>query len=1218
MADTELEKLSIKIEADGEKETSSKLSKILNILEKIGSVAQNTSTQVNSATKAFSNLSNSSNNAFASINKLQSSLSQATATVNSFASSFNNTSATTSNVSNSLNNIASTVSSVTSGFSALTTAANSANIVSFTTNITSAVPSVSSLGNSATTASSKIDRMSTELAELANKGDEVKSKFSSNNMFASWSSKAKTKIEEVKDKMGELAENATKTSKLQSALSRITGIFSNMALTLNGWFEESNDYVESVNLFAVTMGKSADKAKEFADSIEDMGIDLKDWMEYQGSFNQITLGYGVEEDISNEMSQQLTQLAYDLSSLWNVDTDTAFQKLQSGMSGQIKGLKDWGINLSIASLRETALAHGITKSTASMTEAEKAMLRYVTLMEKTANVQNDMARTLITPANSMRILENQITKIKRALGNIVSVIVAEVLPVVIVAAEWLAKLAETIAKFFGYELPTVDTSGIESIATTADEATDNIDNTTDSMKELKRQLMGFDEINKLSSDTSSSTSSGTASAGASPLDMDISGYDYDFTDGLVKNTQTNVSAIVGIFTGVTCLLLGIALFVCGQYGLGLALIAYGGYQIAQTMIFNNDAISGSVKAQLAAISLVVSGLLFLVGIILLSCGQVAAGITLMVMGISLFVTTMLSVNGEDWSKKIKSFLAPILRVAGAMLAAIGLILVVANPKTVPAGIILIVAGIASLVAGYAMDGNSDIIGDIKNFLTQILSTVSGLLALIGILVCVMGYPLIGVPLIIAGIALFAVDINNKTDGALLDIIKNNLNAILTVVGSLLAVIGIIVCCFGHPVIGVALIVAGIAIFAIAATTNKDTTSAKVKAFFARILGIAAGCLLVLGILVLLVTGFVPLGIGLIVAGIAAIGGVVALSLSDEAKSKVSEMLSKIGAIISGVFFVALGLIMCLTLVGIPFGLDLIQQGITTIAKSTSDNPEEITTKVKAIFDKIKDIVKGVFLVVLGLIMCLTLVGIPFGLDLMQQGITTIAKSTSDKPSETEQKVKAIFDKIEDLLSGVFLIALGLIMCLTVAGIPYGLNLIEKGASSIAKASKSGDTIVTTIKNKIKEIVKFFVNAINAVIGLVNSIGFDVDLPEWAQELLGTDSKSVSFGFNIPKLQMPKFANGGVIDAGQMFVARESGPELVASVGKGKTGIMNNDQIVDAVSNGVYRATRQAMSESDTNGDINLTVNLDGEPVYKNVVKRNNDEYKLMGRSPLYV
>ena len=208
------------------------------------------------------------------------------------------------------------------------------------------------------------------------------------------------KLTETLNKLDRIANGSNGLNKVQASLSGFTRGLRQTFRIMGSWFKESNDYVEALNLFEVSMDDASDAALEYAQRVQDlMGIDIQDWLEAQGSFNQLLEGYGLAEDKAAQMSKQLTQLGYDLSSLWNVDVDTAMKRLQSGMSGQIKGLKAWGINLSVAQLRETALAHGIELSTAKMTEAQKATLRYITLMEKTTNVQGDLARTLITPAN---------------------------------------------------------------------------------------------------------------------------------------------------------------------------------------------------------------------------------------------------------------------------------------------------------------------------------------------------------------------------------------------------------------------------------------------------------------------------------------------------------------------------------------------------------------------------------------------------------------------------------------------------------------------------------------------------------------------------------------------------------------------------------------------------------------------------------------------------
>lgn len=269
--------------------------------------------------------------------------------------------------------------------------------------------------------------------------------------------------------------------------------FRRVANLIGGFFAESSDYVEALNLFRVTMGDFADEAKEYGEAVQRlMGIDSKEWMNYQGAFQQILRGFGLAQEKALILSRNLSQVAYDLSSVWNVSVETAFQKLQSGMSGQIKGLKVWGINLSVAALQETALAHGIDKSVRSMSEADRAYLRYITIMEKTTNIQGDLGRTLITPANAMRILEEQVIQAKRALGQLVSVLIVKVIPYVQAFVELVREAAANLAILWGFELPDIDYSNLDTGLGNAEE---DLDEMNESAKEFKKTILGIDELN---------------------------------------------------------------------------------------------------------------------------------------------------------------------------------------------------------------------------------------------------------------------------------------------------------------------------------------------------------------------------------------------------------------------------------------------------------------------------------------------------------------------------------------------------------------------------------------------------------------------------------------------------------------------------------------------------------------------------------------------------
>ena len=337
------------------------------------------------------------------------------------------------------------------------------------------------------------------------------------------------------DKYNQSTNKATKSSKsftdaLAQKISKfhtLYGAFKSAAQTMGSWFNESNEYIETLNLFNVTMGDGADAAYEYAESVQKLiGIDIKDWMQYQGIFKNLTAGFGVASKDANVMSQNLTQLSYDMASFFNTDVETAFDKLSSAMSGQVKGLREFGIDTTVATLQEYALSQGITTKVRAMTQAEKSLLRYNYIMDKSNHIQGDMARTLVTPANALRILNAQLTQMKRALGNIISVVVARFIPYIQAMVEVVTDAANAFAKFLGFELPNIELPENE-MGSSFESAEDSLDGVSDSLKKIKKQLMGFDELNIISNpDTDSGGAGGSAGAGGALNGMKPLEYDF--------------------------------------------------------------------------------------------------------------------------------------------------------------------------------------------------------------------------------------------------------------------------------------------------------------------------------------------------------------------------------------------------------------------------------------------------------------------------------------------------------------------------------------------------------------------------------------------------------------------------------------------------------------------------------------------------------------------
>ena len=366
------------------------------------------------------------------------------------------------------------------------------------------------------------------------------------NKYANTTNKATKSAKSFTDR---LAQKISKTRTL-------VGAFKSVANTMASWFNESNEYIETLNLFNVTMGDGAEEAMNFAEKVQGlMGIDIAEWMQYQGVFKNLTAGFGVASDKANIMSQNLTQLSYDMASFFNTDVETAFDKLSSAMSGQVKGLREFGIDTTVASLQEYALAKGIDTKVRSMTQAEKSLLRYNYIMEKSIMMQGDMARTIITPANSLRILSAQLTQMKRALGNIISVLAVQFIPYVQAMVEIITDAANALAKLFGFEIPKIDYSGLGgNMSSDFEDAEESLGGVSDSVKKIKKQLMGFDELNIISNpDTDSGSGSGGAGAGGALSGMEP--LEYDFLKGLdtskvdeIKEKMKDILKIVGFIS----------------------------------------------------------------------------------------------------------------------------------------------------------------------------------------------------------------------------------------------------------------------------------------------------------------------------------------------------------------------------------------------------------------------------------------------------------------------------------------------------------------------------------------------------------------------------------------------------------------------------------------------------------------------------------------------
>lgn len=347
--------------------------------------------------------------------------------------------------------------------------------------------------------------------------------------FSAFPSRIQRLITSTEQYNGTVRRATTSTNAWNSALKAISfvAIYRAAAKLLGIAIAKSSQYTEDLNLFTVSMGRYAEEAYNYAQKVSDvMGIDPAEWMRNQGVFNTIIAGFGVAGDKAAFMAKNLTQLGYDLASFYNIDLESAMQKVQSGISGELEPLRRLGYDLSVARLEQERLNLGIDKSVSSMTQAEKSQLRYYAMMTQVTQVQGDMARTLENPANMLRVLRAELEQAARAVGNIFIPILTKVLPIAIAVASALQEIIAAIAALFGVTVKSPkwgDAIGSASAGSGA--IADNMDSAAGSAKELKRYLAGFDELNVLPDQNQGGSGSG-AGVGGGDLGLDLPGYDF--------------------------------------------------------------------------------------------------------------------------------------------------------------------------------------------------------------------------------------------------------------------------------------------------------------------------------------------------------------------------------------------------------------------------------------------------------------------------------------------------------------------------------------------------------------------------------------------------------------------------------------------------------------------------------------------------------------------
>lgn len=404
------------------------------------------------------------------------------------------------------------------------------------------------------TAASAIDNLNTRLGRTATSlssiGTNLRRQLSpmtsvTRNLNAAFSS-SNTSLGKVKKSSESLSSSLMKLYAKYSILKRAVKAFGNS-------IKESADYIESFNYFNVAMGKVADEWKDsfaeygydnadsYAESFsgrlnelfgkmsnvtlnidtgtlqantsKNLGINLTQLTQYASNMAAVTNSMGMTGEATVAVSKAMSMLAVDMSSLKNTTLQEAMNSFSSGLIGQSRALYKYGIDITNATLQQYAYNLGIEKSITAMTQGEKAQLRMIAILDQSKVAWGDQARTINTISNQFRMFKSNVSSVGTLIGQMFVPVVSKVIPYVNGLVIALQRLFTSLASAMGIKINLDDFSqGYSTLGEQLDDTSDSYDEATASAKKYKNQLLGFDEVYKLSEpaeDTGNAGAGGT-------------------------------------------------------------------------------------------------------------------------------------------------------------------------------------------------------------------------------------------------------------------------------------------------------------------------------------------------------------------------------------------------------------------------------------------------------------------------------------------------------------------------------------------------------------------------------------------------------------------------------------------------------------------------------------------------------------------------------------
>lgn len=1012
--------------------------------------------------------------------------------------------------------------------------------------------------------SATIDRFVAKIKELDEKLEPVSAKLVAiGNAFKGINSKALTASGGMSVFGGQVNTTTLNLQSMISVAQNVRAALQPIINLLKNTISQAIEWDGIEHQFGNAFGEQADEYyKKITEITDALKINKQMFMENSAMAASMLQGFGVSGGDAREMGLGYTELAYDIWAAYNnvyksLDgADGAMAAVRSAIAGEVEPIRRAGFTIVESQLEITAANNGLAYSSEKATEAQKSYLRYLTLVEQaqTKGIIGTYASEMDKAEGMMRTFRQQLTSLAQTFGSLFLPILVKVMPWLQAFVDLLGDAVMAIANFFGVDIQKVDFSsgnnGLNGLDKSAKSATKSIGGTGKALKELKNATLGFDELNVISPPSEGGSGGGGGSAGGA------SGFD------------------------------------------GLDIGSLWDQSIFDQVQFEVDEIKGRLKEALSGITTVISGFALAIGTILVVSGaNIPVGLALMAVG-AVGLVAMIAENWNSMSDTIAKTLTTVTSILGGFLLAIGAFLAFSGVN-VGLGAALMAAGAVSLATSATINWKF-LEGDFKSTLSILTGIVSGGLLALGAMFAFTGVDVpLGIALMAAGAVGLVTTVGLNWD-AMSTPMRKAVGTLEMIVGTAMLAWGAVLAFSGANIpIGIALMVAGAVSMYSAERLNWNSLNGTVEEKIATLSTLVGGAALGLGAVLAFSGASLPIGIGLMVAGAVGIVAAAPINWKSLANS-VMNVVREIGVAV-GVSFLALGAVLAFAGVSLPIGIAMMAVGAASLIGGLALNWDSVLNSVKNVLKKI-GIAAGAALLTLGIILCATGVALPLGISLIAAGAVGLVSGVVLNWDSIKTKVQNVITAIGDWAKKYGLLTLGIILCLTGAGIPLGIALIKQGlGTKTDNGSTVGNDLLNTVKEKWAELQEWWGKNVKLSIP---SLSLKVT---YSTDGLGAIKQAVVDALNLPGWPKLSFAaSGGIFDMGSLVWAGEAGPEIVANAAGGKTGVMNVQQMSEAVYEGVYSAVVAAMSGYAGGSDQAINVYLDGKQITAAVEKRQHE------------